>query len=114
MPMTILVVDDENDVRHCLRCILEHFGYQVFEAQNGREGLQCYMTTSIDAVISDIRMPEMDGLEMIRAICHYDPAAVLIAISADRDELPLACLAGARQALQKPFDIDELQRALVS
>jgi CheY-like chemotaxis protein len=102
---TILLVEDEAAIRSIVRIFLEGLGCDVIEAQDGREGLQRYEALPIDAVISDIHMPEMSGLEMIRAIRQYDPAATIIAMS-------LAHHAGAQQTLKKPFDLSELRSVL--
>jgi CheY-like chemotaxis protein len=103
----ILLVEDEAAIREVLRIFLESLDCLVVEAQNGREGLQRYQELSIDAVISDIYMPEMNGLELIKAIHHDDPAAIIIAMSANREQLTLAHDLGAKETVSKPFDLDE-------
>src|SRR5918996_219517 len=79
----ILVVDDDAIVRHLLQVVLKQLGHEVVEAQNGREGLQHYQAEPAALVITDLQMPEMNGLQMIKEIRHDFPEAVIIAISAD-------------------------------
>ena len=62
---TILIIDDEEIVRVLLRSALEEAGYEVTEAANGREGLELYRQRPIHLVITDILMPEMNGLDML-------------------------------------------------
>jgi CheY-like chemotaxis protein len=112
--VTILLVEDEPTIRSFLHVFLEYLGFDVIEAQNGLEGLLRYQALPIDAVISDIHMPEMDGLEMMRAIRQYDSGATMVAMSADPEWLLLAHHAGAQQTLKKPFDLDELRSVLES
>jgi CheY-like chemotaxis protein len=109
---TILLVEDEAAIRSIMLMFLEDVGCEVIEAQDGREGLERYRALPIDAVISDIHMPEMNGLEMIQAIRQYDPAATMIAMSSDPERLSLAHHAGAQQTLKKPFDLSDLRRVV--
>jgi DNA-binding response OmpR family regulator len=109
---TILLVEDDAAIRRVMRIFLEDLGCDVIEAQDGHEGFLCYQALPIDAVISDIHMPKMDGLEMIKAIRHYDPAVLMIAMSSDTERLSLAHGAGAQHLLKKPFDLDELHNVL--
>ena len=112
MPATILLVDDDIATRVSLRFALEDFGYNVIDASEGHQGLQCYRRSSVDIVITDIHMPGMDGLEMIQAIQQYDPTAIAIAMSASREQLSLARHVGAQQTLEKPLDLSELCHVL--
>src|SRR5919109_531956 len=86
----ILVVDDDNAVRLLLRTLLERRGHSVVEAANGAEGLQHYRAAPTDLVITDIQMPVMDGLQMIKELRGDFPAAKIIAISGDRGKLTAA------------------------
>jgi len=110
--VAILLVEDDAAIRRAMRIFLEDLGCDVIEAQDGHEGLLYYQALPIDAVISDIHMPKMDGLEMIRAIRRYDPAVPMIAMSSDAERLSLAHRAGAQHLLKKPFDLDELHNVL--
>ena len=65
---SVLVVDDESSIRESLRMILEYEGYGVREAANGKEALQAVADDLPDAVLLDVKMPEMDGLEVLAGL----------------------------------------------
>lgn len=112
---TILIIDDEESIRHLLREVLEKAGHQVFEASNGREGLATYQTHSPDLVIMDLLMPDTDGLETTLQLTREYLDAKVIAITGaqgDRNFLDVANLFGARRTFQKPFDITKLLQAI--
>ena len=115
MPLAvrILVIDDEELVRLTLRQTLEKAGYEVAEAQDGKEGLEIQNEVPVDLVITDIIMPEMDGMEMIHALRQKHPDVKVIAISGGgragtAGYLNLAKKIGAHHVLPKPFDRQEL------
>ena len=113
----ILVIDDDPLIRAALRGILEPVGYSVQEAANGREGIDLYRESQADLVITNIVMPEMDGLEVIRELHGVRPGLPLIAISGydPKDEsgyLSLAEEYGALKSFSKPFDRDEVLEAV--
>ena len=113
----ILVIDDDDDFRSILRTALEQDGYRVEEARNGREGLQRYVVAPTDIVMTDLLMPEREGLETIRALRQINPQVKIIAISGGGatgrlNFLPLARMFGALQTLQKPFTLQELQEVV--
>ena len=62
----ILVIDDERAIRNTLKDILEFEGYTVEVAENGRVGLECALSSTFDLIFTDIKMPEMDGLEFLQ------------------------------------------------
>ena len=86
----ILVVDDDQVVRLFLRAVLERQGHSVVEAENGDEGLRYYRAAPADLVITDIQMPVMDGLQMIKELRGAFPTAKIIAMSGDRGRLAAA------------------------
>jgi len=86
----ILVVDDDKTVRLLLRTALERRGHAVDEAENGAEGLQSYRAAPTDLVITDIQMPVMDGLQMIKELRGAFPTAKIIAISGEKGGLAAA------------------------
>ena len=86
----ILVIDDNAAIREVLRFILEEEGYEVIEAADGAEGLQRYQADPTDLVITDLKMPGMDGLELLKALQHVVPTPALMAISGDRNALAQA------------------------
>lgn len=112
---TILVIDDQEQIRTLLRWVLEGAGHQVLEAPNGRVGLELYRERSADLVITDIDMPEMNGLEMMLELTSHFLNVKVIAISGGAEGpnvLNLAKLLGARQTFQKPLDMKTLLSAV--
>jgi CheY-like chemotaxis protein len=115
----ILVVDDDAIVRHLLQIVLKQLGHEVVEAQNGREGLQYYQAEPAALVITDMQMPEMNGLQMIKEIRQDFPEAMIIAISADfRPSLAALEALGVQGTFEKPFSLialrDTVQKLLQS
>jgi DNA-binding response OmpR family regulator len=110
----ILLIEDDNDVRTMLRLTLAHFGHTVIEASNGREGLELFNTANADLVITDIVMPEKEGLEILIELRERQvPPVKIIAISGGgqrkaADYLRLAKLMGAARVLAKPFSSEVL------
>ena len=105
---TILIIDDEEIVRVLLRSALQAAGYAVVEAANGREGLALYRLRPTDLVITDILMPELNGLDLILELTRYFLDAKVIAISGvggEKNVLDVAKLLGARRTIQKPFSM---------
>ena len=112
---TILIIDDEEIIRVLLRSALEAEGYEVTEAANGREGLEQYRQRPTNLVITDIVMPELNGLDMLLELTREFLHAKVIAISGAGEEknvLDVAKLLGARQTFQKPFSIPHLLNAV--
>ena len=108
---TILIIDDEEMMRVLLRSTLKGAGYEVVEATNGRQGLELYRRRPTDLVITDIAMPEMNGLDMILELTRYFLDAKVIAISGEGGEknvLDVAKLLGARRTMRKPFSMLQL------
>ncbi len=117
---SVLVVDDEDQVRQLIRETLELAGYQVEEARNGKEGLEQYRTTPADLVIMDVLMPDQDGLESILALRKEFPNSRVIAMTGGSDMigmlnfLDVAKMLGARRTLQKPFEVKTLLEAVAT
>ena len=112
---TILIIDDEDPIRALLRTTLEAAGYEVTEAPNGRIGLERYRLRPPDLVITDILMPELNGLDMILALTRQFLHAKVIAISGvsgETNDLDVAILLGARRTFQKPFSMKRLLDAV--
>ena len=107
----ILVVDDDNAVRLLLRSMLERRGHSVVEAENGAEGLQYYRTAPADLVITDIQMPVMDGLQMIKKLRADFPTAKIIAISGEKGGLAAAQLL-SQGTFEKPLYMQEFLDAV--
>ena len=104
----ILVVDDEEDVRDMVRLILEPHGYEITEAADGEEGLQRYREAPADLVLSDFRMPVMDGPTMIGELRKAYPKVKIIVFAGIAVELTEAAQLGADQVLKKPFRVLDL------
>lgn len=112
-PRTILVIEDDASVRVLLAQILEDAGYQTYEAANGREGLEQFRAKPMDLVITDLEMPEMNGLDLILELTRAFLDVKVIAMSGhSSDELQTARLLGARQTFAKPLDLSMLLRAV--
>jgi YesN/AraC family two-component response regulator len=112
---TILVIDDEAPVRTLLRTALEKAGHEVVEAANGRMGLELYRQKATDMVITDILMPELNGLDMILELTREFLNVKVIAISGLQGEenvLDVATLLGARHTFNKPLDMQQLLTAV--
>ena len=110
---TILIIEDHASVRALLARVLEDAGYQVCEAANGRQGLERFHAQPVDLVITDLEMPEMNGLEVILELTRAFLDVKVIAMSGhSAHELSMAKLLGARQTLMKPFDFSALLHAV--
>ena len=115
----ILVIDDELPVRMLLRQILEGEGYEVREANDGEEGMHALYEAPADLVITDIFMPNQEGIETIRIVRQQFPQIKLLAISGGgvrkmMDVLPAAKQFGAHLTLMKPFTPGELLNAVTA
>ncbi len=113
----ILVIDDEPVIRRLIRAAMESVGHTVREAGNGCEGLSQCDSWNPDVVITDIFMPEQDGLQTMRILRKTSPRVRVIAISGggdmgDLDVLRTARAMGATTILQKPFDMNTLREAI--
>ena len=109
----ILVIDDEPLVRDMVRQILERAGYEVLDAPDGKVGMQRVREQVFDLVITDILMPEQEGIETIRMLHREFPQIRILAISGGGrrgklDVLPVAEVFGAHRSLAKPFERKEL------
>lgn len=109
----ILIVDDQDSILQIVRRILEKHGHSVIEAVDGITALKKVSESNPDLVITDIFMPEMDGLEFLRRIRELSPRPGVIAMSGggvvDQDQvLSLAKALGASLVLTKPFLPKEL------
>ena len=114
MPV-ILVIDDQEPIRTLIRIVLERAGYTVVEATDGRMGLELYRNQPADLIVTDILMPEMNGLELILELTREFLNAKVIAMtgfSGEHNRLGAAKLLGARQTLQKPFSMETLLSAV--
>lgn len=109
---TVLLVDDETDVLALGRELLTSFGYKVFTARDGVEGIDIYRNRAdeIDIIILDLVMPRMDGLELLKRIMEIDPEARVVMTSgfASNGRVEDTLKHGAVATLRKPYEINEL------
>lgn len=109
----ILVIDDDVTVRETIIQILEDGGYTVVSAEDGERGLVAFRSEQPDLVITDIIMPDKEGIQAITEMRNERPDAKIIAISGggrigNTDFLRIARSLGAMDIIPKPFDPDEL------
>ena len=106
----VLIVDDEEMDRFLGSRIVEDAGHTPFFAGDGEVALQMYKDNDIALVITDLRMPNMDGLRLIRDLIAHDPEAAIIAVSGAADDLEKAERMGAHSGLLKPVEPEQLVR----
>lgn len=111
---TIVVVDDDEMVRITLEALVSSLGHKVLVAEDGLAALQILVSTPVDLVISDVVMPEMDGLELLECIkCSHPGTDVIIATGySDRGSYADVIKAGAMDFIKKPIDQAELEAKL--
>lgn len=114
----ILVVDDEESVRDMVKAMIEPAGYDVIEAGNGAEACDACKEAPVDLIITDIVMPEKNGIDLIMDVKKEYPDIPVIAISGGGgitgryDYLEIAKLVGAENILKKPFAMADLRSAV--
>ena len=113
----ILVIEDDEIVRGVIRRVLQSKGFDVLEASDGKQGVDVFREKSADLVITDIVMPNKEGLETIRDLRRLDPRVKIIAISGGGrntpdDYLDVAEKFGAMRTFEKPFEWDDLIQAI--
>ena len=116
---SILVIDDDKLMCLALARILTSSGYEVAQAFNGDEGLQMYRQRKFDLVITDLIMPDKEGIQIIRELRKEDSRIRIIAMSAGgrggaTDYLKWARLMGAKECLSKPIKREDLLNAVTS
>jgi two-component system, NtrC family, response regulator AtoC len=107
----ILVVDDEKNMRWALERALKAQGYEVYQAEDGKQGLEAALHIRPELVILDLKMPEMDGLAVLTALKEQVPEIMVVMITAHGSTASAveAMKLGAYDYINKPFDIDELK-----
>ncbi len=104
----ILIVDDLETDRFCEAKIIEEAGHTPFFAGDGEAAMTMYKENDIDLVITDLRMPKVDGISLIRGLLAHDPEAAIIAVSSLAQHLEKAEEAGAIVGLVKPVGPEDL------
>jgi two-component system response regulator AtoC len=114
MRKNVLVVDDEASMRRVLEIMLKKMGFGVHPAGNGREALAVLQDQSVDLIITDLRMPEMGGLEFLSELNRrgIDTPVIVMTAHGTIDTAVTAMKHGARDYLLRPFDIDVLEIAI--
>jgi DNA-binding response OmpR family regulator len=112
-PTSVLIVDDNADMQSFVKIVLERAGFEAQVAADGERALALQRAHPVDVLITDIFMPERDGIELIHQFKSAFPQVKIIAMSgggriSKRDYLPLAADIGADLVLRKPFAADTL------
>jgi two-component system NtrC family response regulator len=107
---TILIVDDEKNYLTILSAVLEEEGFEILTALSGQEALEIYKTSDLDLVLTDMKMPEMDGIALLENIKHLDPDLPVMMMTAHGtvDKAVEAMQKGAYTYILKPFDNERL------
>ena len=108
--MKILVIDDERSIRNTLKEILEFEGHTISTAEDGKQGLDMALNDAYDAIFCDIKMPNMDGLEVLAALADSESDTPIIMISGHGDiDTAVDCIKkGAYDFIQKPLDLNRI------
>ena len=116
----ILIIDDDASIRALLYAILEDENHELREAEDGRKGLSMFKEEPADLVITDVLMPEKDGVELIMELKEIDPGTKIIAMSGGGRgldatfNLRMAQDFGAQRLMVKPFSSSEALEAIQS
>jgi DNA-binding response OmpR family regulator len=113
----ILVIDDEPSVRELLYAMLIEEGYEVVQAADGKEGMRLFRESPADLVITDLIMPEKEGIETIMDLRREFPDVKIIAMSGGgiiqaEDYLGMARGVGAHRVFEKPFGVSDMLKAV--
>lgn len=110
----VLVVDDDPAIRKLLLTLLGQFQYSVETACDGKEALQKFVPGEFDVVLSDLRMPGMSGIELLKAIKETDPDVIFLMITgfAEVDTAVEAIKEGAYDYIQKPLSVDTIKASI--
>jgi len=113
---TLLVVEDDQDVREAILDSIEHLDFEIITAVNGKEGLEKALLHRPTAILSDINMPLMTGLEFLAELRTQNIDTPFIVLTAFSDKLNTvnALRMGAFDFLEKPFDIDHLEKVVTT
>ena len=113
---SVLIVDDEDFIRRILSRIIMRQGYSVSEARDGLDALSKLAKRAYDAVVSDVSMPEMNGMELLSEVKRLYPETAVVLLTAYPGEYNLEVLqaAGADYCVTKPFRNAEIDKALRS
>ena len=106
---TILLIEDEPEIRRFLRTTLPAHGYRVYEASNGRDGLAEAQARNPDLILLDLGLPDLDGGEVIRRVREWTDTSIIVLSARDQEQAKVAALdLGADDYITKPFGVNEL------
>ena len=112
----ILIIDDDDTLRGIIAKSLSHAGHEISQANNGRKGVAQFRSAPTDLVITDLVMPEQEGMETIKILHRDFPQTPIIAMSGGLDGSPLYLdltrRLGARVTLTKPFTLQQLKQVI--
>jgi DNA-binding response OmpR family regulator len=111
VPANLLVVEDDFDTREVLATLLRIEGFTVITAQNGLAGLDAVQTERVDLIITDIEMPHLDGVEMIRRLraqVQFRRLPIVVVSACERRLMKTAIASGADHTMRKPARFDLL------
>jgi len=113
---SVLIVDDERSMRDFLKILLEKAGHKVAIAESGKRALDILDNQEVDVIVSDIRMPGMTGIELLKAVKEEYPdlPVIMITAFASPDDAVLAMKNGAFDYITKPFNVDEIKSVIES
>lgn len=110
---SILIVDDDADFRQGLRILLENRKHRVIEAPDGKAAMDFLRQSTVSLIVTDLVMPEQEGIETIQAIRHTHPELKIVAISgAEPHFLRVAKALGAHGTVQKSMRLDEIAQII--
>ncbi|MEJ5244495.1 MAG: response regulator [Bacteroidota bacterium] len=116
MKKKVLVIEDEEEIRKDIAKILSINGFEVFQANNGKEGINVALTVIPNLIICDIMMPEMDGLSVLQELKKYPSTELIpfifLTAKSSRQDIREGMNLGADDYITKPFDFDELIAAV--
>lgn len=112
----VLIVDDSDDVRLTLSIILEDAGYDVLEAENGRQAISAVQSSQPDVILMDIEMPVLNGLVALSVLKAdtktREVPVVMMSANSQRGTINKALAAGAASYVTKPFHLEEIVQAV--
>lgn len=106
---SILLIEDEPEIRRFLRNILPHQGYRLYEAVSGADGIAQAQARNPDLILVDLGLPDMDGLDVIRTLRHWSRMPIIVLSARGQEQAKVTALdEGADDYITKPFGVDEL------
>ena len=113
-PPHILVIDDEESLRHALARGIQRAGFSSVEVGTGRAGVDAFLGGGFDAVLTDMKLPDLNGLDVVAILTEMDPGVPVVVMTGygTMDTALDAMRRGARDYVQKPFSVDDVVRVL--